>query len=207
MKTTDSFFMSDKQEEQINTAREKRGNIWNLFITLWKNTFNFKGKTGRKEFWLSCVIEIVFMYLLLIPFAIIASILRSMEVDLEAFSTLFIIIELGITFLPLFSLYVRRANDVGLKKFDIFCIAVFIPVVPAMFMSLFPSDYNPSKKGLGLCLLGVMLGIGINIYSGFICTLCLNSIEKATPFVTVGLIISTISLIAGGIMQLKRLSK
>ena len=145
------------------------------------------------------------MYLLLIPYAVIASVLRSMGVDLSAFSTMFIIIDIGISILPLFSLYVRRANDVGLKKFDTLCVAVFIPIVPAMIMSLFPSDSNPSKKGLGLCLLGVMLGIGINIYSSLICTLCLNSVEAATPYVIVGLALATASLLVGGFIQFRKM--
>ena len=47
---------------------EKEGHaMWKAFVSLWKNIFNYKGKSGRKEFWLGIVMNIIMMYAGLIP--------------------------------------------------------------------------------------------------------------------------------------------
>lgn len=33
------------------------------FCNIWKNTFNFNGKTKRKDFWLALVLQIISMYI------------------------------------------------------------------------------------------------------------------------------------------------
>ena len=174
--------------------------MWKSFISLWKNIFNYTGKASRKDFWLGSIAEIIFMYLLLIPFALIVLPLRYMGFEITLSPLLFSIIHIGICVVPLLSLYVRRANDVGLKKFDIFLVAVAVPAVGAMFLGLVPPKCKILYRGLSWTYRCFALGIGFCLYASFIGPFILGSIDAAAPMVGIGLVLTAFSMIIGAII-------
>ena len=178
--------------------------MWKAFKSLWKNVFNFKGKASRKEFWLGSIAEIVFMYLLFIPTALIVVPLRYSGVDIASFVTVWCVIHIGGCLLPLVSLYVRRANDVGLGVFDTIFTAIVVPCAGAMFIGILPSCHTAFFKGSPMCVRGFALGIGIFVYSCFISTLILDSINSMLPFAGIGLGLMTVSMVTGAILTSKK---
>ena len=79
--------------------------MWKAFLSLWKNIFNYKGVSTRKEFWLGALSQIIFMYIAVVPYALL---LRVVTIPSPVFLAVFFIL-MGV---PLISLFVRRANDV-----------------------------------------------------------------------------------------------
>ena len=41
------------------------------WIKMWKNTFNYKGTATRKEYWITLLLNILYMYVFIIPYALI----------------------------------------------------------------------------------------------------------------------------------------
>lgn len=168
----------------------------NAFISMWKNVFNYTGTVGRKEFWLACIAEVIFMYLLLIPEAIILIPLQLIGIPIMISTALFCTLHIGFCILPLISLYVRRANDVGLKKAGKIYVALVIPIVGAMIMSLFPSD---SVEGnfpwyVHLFIIGIGLGIYASIFFAFAPLL-------SEILMGIGLVLGAISLITMAVLM------
>ena len=125
--------------------------MWKAFLSLWKNIFNYSEKAGIKEFWLGSVANIIAMYVALIPVAIIILLLKPLDLIKDISPIVLSAIHIGVFLVPLISLYVRRANDVGLKKFDILLTAVAVPAVGAMIIGLYPSNSGALYKGLSWC--------------------------------------------------------
>ena len=88
----------------------------------------------------------------------------------------------------------------GLKKFDIWLVAVAVPAAGAMIIAMYPPKTKVLYKGVAWCYRCIAIGFGFFIYGGFIETMFLGSVEVATPFVGIGLALATISLIIGAII-------
>lgn len=174
--------------------------MWKTFISLWKNIFNYSGTASRKEFWLGSIMNIIAMYVGLLPIAILFLLLNTFGVLHLISPIAFSIIYICIFLLPLLSLYVRRANDVGLKKFDIWLVAVAVPAAGAMIIAMYPPKTKVLYKGVAWCYRCMAIGFGFYIYSGFIGSMVLGSIDAAAPFVGIGLALATISMIIGAII-------
>ena len=54
--------------------------MWKTFISLWKNIFNYSGTASRKEFWLGSIMNIIAMYVGLLPIAILFLLLNTFGV-------------------------------------------------------------------------------------------------------------------------------
>ena len=131
-----------------------------LFISLWKNVFNLNGTVGRKEFWISCIVGVLSMFLFMVPFTLIDAIWPIMS---EVICSICIV--------PLISLYIRRANDIGIKKNTWIYIAAIIPLLGMMVVLFFPSNKSDNKTPARHDkLLNVLftIGICINILATFI---------------------------------------
>ena len=174
--------------------------MWRAFISLWKNIFNYTGKSSRKEFWLGSIAEIIFMYLLLIPYALVVVPLRYMGVEIILSPILCSIIHIGVCIIPLVSLYARRANDVGLGKFDIWLVAVAVPAVGAIIISMFPPQSNVLCKRIAWCYRCLAIGFGFFFYGGLISSIFFGSFDALFPVVEIGLALMTLSMIIGAII-------
>lgn len=167
--------------------------MWKAFLSLWKNIFNYKGVSTRKEFWLGALSQIIFMYIAVVPCALL---LRVVTIPLPVFFTVFFTI-MGV---PLISLFVRRANDIKLTAIDILLVAFFVPVVGAMIIGMYPSlNEQQGKTVLPWCFRGVIVGIGLFVYGGFGGIVFLGSPDATLPIVGTGLILATVSMIVGAI--------
>ncbi len=165
--------------------------MFKCFGILWKNIFNYTGRASKREFWLGSIAQMIFMYILALPVGLLAAV-TSIPVSL------LITLLLVIIFLPLISLYVRRANDVGLSILDTVITAVCVPVVGAMIVGMINSkeQYNGDSH-LSAVLRGIMLGMGLFIYGGFFGIVLFSSPGAFLPVVGLGLGLSTVSLIVG----------
>ena len=166
--------------------------MWSSFVSLWKNIFNYSGKTGRKDFWLGSIMDIIFMYVLLIPFAAIIYILNLVGLAFLISPIVWSVLYIGACLLPLISLYVRRANDLGMKKFDIFLVAVATPVVGAMVVGAISGGVSTSR-GLPWYMRGMLFGFGVYIYVGFI-GVVLNMMGALAPVVGIGMLLVVICM-------------
>jgi len=111
-----------------------------------KNYFNFKGRAQRKEFWLFFLIYIL---------ALILSTVLDVTVlngDLETTSLPITIIFSLVTFIPYFSITVRRLHDIG--KSGWFLLLGLIPLIGPLILLYFylkdsereDNKYGPSPK-------------------------------------------------------------
>ena len=71
------------------------------WLNLWKKTFNYCGKTTRKEYWLGLVANVIAMYILVIPYALILK-----EITESVAVTVYLIV----VNLPAFSAYARQPD-------------------------------------------------------------------------------------------------
>ena len=180
---------------------EKEGHaMWKAFVSLWKNIFNYKGKSGRKEFWLGIVMNVIMMYAGLIPVAILFLALNSLGLLFLISPVVFSCIYSAVFVLPLISLYIRRANDTGLRIVSSVLIALAVPVVGSLIVGLWPSNSGSAPVKLPWSIWGVMLGIALYIYGGLGGTLIFGSVSAASPLVMLGVALMTISIIVGAII-------
>ncbi len=132
--------------------------LGNYFKTL-KNTFNWKDKSNRKEFWIFHFVSFVIQ----LTFVLIISSQLPKQITHEPELTQIIIINsisisflayLFITFFTTISLGVRRLNDIGISKFWI--ALLMVPFVGLAFYFLYlgfskgstseTTTNNPGKK-------------------------------------------------------------
>ena len=170
--------------------------MWKAFVSLWKNIFNYSGTTDRKDFWLGSIMNIVAMYVGLVPIAIILLLLKMLGLIHLISPTLFSVVYILIFMIPLFSLYVRRANSVGLKIGDALLVAVATPVVGAMAIGLYPPGCKVVSGGVSWCYRCVAIGFGLFFYGGLI----LGPSDAALPVVGAGLGLATLSMVIGAII-------
>ncbi|MZI94136.1 DUF805 domain-containing protein [Vibrio sp. CAIM 722] len=110
----------------------------NWYISVFKNAFNFSGRSRRKEYW---------MYMLFNVIVICVLYGGALASNSTALSIIFAIYSL-ITFIPSLSVTVRRFHD--LDKSGWFILLNFIPVVGG-FIGLFfmCQDSSPSDNRFG----------------------------------------------------------
>ena len=110
------------------------------YINMWKNGFNFNGRSRRRDYWLAYLINIIIF--------IIFSVLDSL-IPIEVFSILLGIYTLALI-IPLLALTIRRLHDIGKSGFWIFLSLIpFGSIVVLIFLcmdSQGPNEYGDSPK-------------------------------------------------------------
>lgn len=164
------------------------------WLNTWKNIFNYRGTVTRKEYWLACVMNVLTMYVFMVPYALILSMFPiSADICSGVFITVFL--------LPMVSLYFRRANDANWKVLTALFMALSCPIVSGLIVGAFPSV----PKGVAwprfyaiTCKLFV-LSFGLFLYGGFLGVIFYDD-PTAMPFLCVGgLLLGTATLIFVGI--------
>lgn len=125
--------------------------MWKAYILLWKNIFNYTGKTNRKDYWLGLLGNLIGMYIFVIPYALFFRFINYDNFPLIITAYLILIN------LPCLSACIRRANDLQLKIFDIILITICLPAIGAIGLGLFPS-YTGDRHGLAWSYRTLMLG-------------------------------------------------
>lgn len=132
-------------------AKVENFNIFTAFISMYKKMFNFKGRSRRKEYWLSLPLTyVVFGVLYALP--TIASLLGS---DLLAFLSILVMLGVGlVTAIALLALEIRRLHDTGRQWYSIF--VTYVPLVGQLILLYYmiedsefgPNEYGPNPKGM-----------------------------------------------------------
>lgn len=112
------------------------------FYLFWSRTFDFEGKSNRKEFWFgvlsNAIIMVILLALLIISLTCLEKTITAFSIAMMIIFTLFCLVEL----IPSISLIIRRMHDIGKSGFYIWVL--FIPIV-GFFWYLFlvtrPSNY------------------------------------------------------------------
>lgn len=171
------------------------------WIKMWKSTFDYKGMATRKEYWLGVIANVIFMYIAMIPYALIFG--RWMKVPMTPLLIIFFVI----IFLPELSLYVRRARDAGWRTFTAVWLAVFMPVISGIFAGIYqsaPRDENGQiPKGplniIGYCM---AVGFGLYMYSMVLGVAFFDgNFDVLSGMTTAGLLIMVAPLILYGILN------
>ena len=140
--------------------RKTKKNKKNYFLDYWKNAFNFKGKTKRKDFWITQVILFfLFIYLtiLISNLAVVNECIAQdkyfglwMNCDKSVFNTFWylqkinnLLLPYSIIFLiPSISLQIRRLRDAA--KNPLWFLICFVPFIGGIVLLIF--YLSPSRK-------------------------------------------------------------
>lgn len=172
------------------------------WVKLWKGIFDYKGVATRKEYWLGAIGNVFFMYLAAIPTALLA---KLVQMPLGVFFALFF----TVIYLPVISLYVRRARDAGWRSFTTVWLAVFVPVISGIFVGIFPTaprDENGRiPRGpvniMGYCM---AVGFGLYIYSAVLGVVFFDgNFDVLFGMTMTGLLLIVVLLIIYGIVNRK----
>lgn len=167
------------------------------WLDLWKNIFNYKGKTKRKQFWLATIANVIAMYVFVIPYALI---LRNFPVDSIIASVFFI----AIMTVPVLAIYFRRANDAGLRLGTTVYIALVAPIISGLFVGVLPTAFSTNKE---LALVGKVfaLSYGLFSYGGVLGVVFYGDPTAIPSLPTAGLLLGTLTLIVYGIRHWKEI--
>lgn len=110
------------------------------YFKMWKNGFNFSGRSTRKDYWLASLVHLVILCVVYVLMD--KSIITSSG---------FILIYTVASFFPNLSLTIRRLHDIGKSGFWIFvdCIPLIGSFVLLFFLacdSTGPNEYGESPK-------------------------------------------------------------
>lgn len=104
----------------------------NTYITFWKRAFDFKGRTSRKDFWITYGINIIVSFL--ISFLLVGAFNYGSDALLygvEIFASLFSIVIL----VPSLSILIRRLHDTNRSGWWYFI--ALVPVVGGIVLLVF----------------------------------------------------------------------
>ena len=123
------------------------------WVNMWKNTFNYTGTVTRKEYWLALIMNLIAMYVLVIPYALIT---RCITDSFVAVVTVYLVV----FHLPVLAIYFRRARGAGWKvRTAIYC-AVTIPGISGFLVGIF-SEFAAFSKWYSLVAKLFALSFGL----------------------------------------------
>lgn len=116
--------------------------LFDYYKLFWQKTFNFTGRSRRKEYWAATLFNSIFIFIFLAIVFIIND--YSISRILYFLYGIFILI----TFIPNLSLCIRRLHDVG--KSGWFYLLGFIPIIglwPAALILFVDSEPHTNQWG------------------------------------------------------------
>lgn len=167
------------------------------WLLLWKNTFNYKGKTSIKTYWLSLITNVIAMYIFVIPYALTFALIE--KYFAAGFDSVIIPIPyLVVVHLPVLSAYFRRANDVGWRISTTIYLAIVIPIFSGIIVGILPANIITNKFG-SLILKTLALGFGCFLYGIFLGIILYDDPTALIYLSAPGLLLCFILLICYGI--------
>ena len=150
----DSFFagINEKKSSENQPDRSEKSMIDHppLFLEFWRKSFDFKGKTSRRDYWIT-VLQLGCIYLFVLSLALLHSIISSNTLEgLTEFSINFGWIVAIFTFIPNLAIQVRRLNDIG--KEPAWVLLSFVPFISLILIFWYakPSLKNKSNSNSDL---------------------------------------------------------
>ena len=126
----DSFFAAiyEKKSSENQPDRSEKSEIDHppLFVEFWRKSFNFTGKTNRRDYWIT-VLQLGFIYLLFLSLALFSLNSSNTLEGLTEFSINFGWTVAIVTFIPNLAIQVRRLNDIG--KEPAWVLLSFVPFI------------------------------------------------------------------------------
>lgn len=125
----------------------------NYYFSAWKNSFNFKTRSRRKDFWMFIVVDIVIS--LMLGMSMVTAYNNNGAGPLSSILSLLYLGYFIVSILPQLALMVRRFHDVGRSGWYYFMI--LIPIFGKAFIIYNtiidgkPGEnmYGPNPKGIG----------------------------------------------------------
>ena len=149
----DSFFaaINEKKSSENQPDRPEKSEIDHppLFVEFWQKSFNFKGKTNRRDYWIT-VLQLGFICLLVLSLALLHILNSSNTLEgLTEFSINFGWTVAIVTFIPNLAIQVRRLNDIG--KEPAWVLLSFVPFLSLILIFWYAkpsqnSQLNENKK-------------------------------------------------------------
>jgi len=167
------------------------------WLHTWKNIFNYSGIVSRKEYWLACIMNILAMFVFVIPYALI---MRHLPISVGLGIVLFFIIFLT----PAVALYFRRANDANWSVLTALFMALALPIVSGLIVGVFSSIPKGKPWPQFYSIIGKIfaLGYGLFFYGGFLGIIFFDNPTAIPVLCYSGLFLNTITLVFVGIRML-----
>ena len=154
-----------------------RDGLIKCYFSGWRNTFNYKGKATRKEFWLFVLVNFIVLNapafaaeMMVMTWINLSELLLSLFAGFNLqtiFKILFII--------PIISLGIRRMHDIGRSGWwfsNLLLSNIFIFILPAFIISLFSGRGGSYLLGIAFHLMifiSQMTNLSVIFYLMYLC--------------------------------------
>lgn len=163
---------------------------------MWKNTFNYTGTVIRKEYWLALIMNVIVMYVGVIPYALIA---KNITDNFAVVVTIYLVA----IHLPTLAIYFRRARDAGWKMGTAVYLAIITPIISGLIVGII-SNCRVVSKGYSLVAKIFALSFGLYFYGGVL-GIILYDDPTAIPIVLMlGLLLGSFTLICYGVVNWRK---
>ncbi len=165
------------------------------WIDMWKNTFNYTGTVTRKGYWLALIMNVIVMYILLVPYALVTLYITD---NVPVVVTVYLVV----FNLPALSIYFRHARDAEWKTGTALYAAITMPITSGLIVGI-PAKARYSK-GDALTLKILALSFAISLYSGILSIILYGTPTELPAVTTSGIFLGAFTLIVFGIINRKR---
>ena len=167
--------------------------MFKAWINMWKNTFNYTATVTLKNYWLALIMNVISMYVGIVPFALISKLFTS---DAILVATIYLIV----VHLPALSLYFRRANDANWRITTSIFMAIGCPILSGIIVGAFPSKPKGELWPRFYSITGKLfaLSFGIFFYGGLLGALLYGDPTSIPWLCGGGLLLGTGTLIFVG---------
>lgn len=162
------------------------------WLKLWRNTFNYTGTATCREYWLGLIMNVIAMYVGVLPCALLIKLVGNIDVLIIAY----------IVFmqLPAFSIYFRRARGAGWKMGTAVYLAIVTPGISGLIVGMITQPVVVSK-GQSLMLKLCALGFGLFFYGGVLGGILYGDPTAIPALPSAGIALIGIILIWNWVMQ------
>ncbi len=167
--------------------------MFKAWANMWKNTFNFKGTVDIKNYWFALILNVPFMYIAVVPYALIT---KHITDNLTLILTVFFVV----TNFPALSMYFRRARDAGWNIWTAIYLALIIPIFSGILAGTI-KKCGKISKGYSLVLKMMALGLGLFFYGGTLGFILYDDPTSIPALPMAGLLLISAILIVYGIVN------
>ena len=146
--------------------------MWNAFISLWRNIFDYRGRTTVKEYWLAVLMTYIS---LMIGAFLLGKLVKVLDIGRFIEPLAVLGVYSIIILIPLVAMFVRRMRDTGLSKAIIICVNICMPFFGGIYLACLNSDNTTeSRRERFLKLIQPFADIDIRELEDFDCaSLCI----------------------------------
>ena len=163
---------------------------------MWKNTFNYTGTVTCKDYWLALIMNVIVMYVGVVPYALIA---KNITDNVAVVVTIYLVA----IHLPTLAIYFRRARSAGWKTGTAIYLAIITPIISGLIVGMI-LNCRVVSKGYSMISKIFALSFGLFFYGGVL-GLVLYGDPTAMPVMSIlGLLLGSFTLIGYGIVNWRK---